>query len=81
MLEGCLSIPKTWATVDRKKKVKVRFLDINGLEKEQWFDDLPSVAVQHEIDHLDGILFTQRALEQGKQVYKEVNGKLKPLEI
>jgi peptide deformylase len=81
MLEGCLSIPKTWAPVERDDKVKIGYQTLDGKKEERWFSDLESVAVQHEIDHLHGILFTQRALEQGKQIYKEVRGKLVPMKL
>lgn len=79
-LEGCLSIPLIWAPVTRFDKVKVKFTDIHGKIHEEWFTGFMSVVVQHEYDHLKGILFTQRALEQGQPIYKEVNGKLKEIE-
>jgi len=55
--EGCLSFPTQFAGVERPKKVKVKFLDYNGDEKEMTFEGLASVCIQHEIDHLDGITF------------------------
>lgn len=55
--EGCLSLPKEYADVERWETVTVRFWDENGIEKTLETDGLLSIAMQHEIDHLDGILF------------------------
>lgn len=79
-LEGCLSIPQIWAPVTRFDKIKVRYTEKDGSIKEEWFSGFMSIIVQHEYDHLQGILFTQRALEQGQPIYKEVNGKLKEID-
>lgn len=79
-LEGCLSIPEIWAPVQRYRRVQVQYLDKEGKECLEWFDGFLSIVVQHEYDHLDGILFTQRALEQGNPIYKESNGKLREVE-
>lgn len=58
--EGCLSLPGLWADVERPERVKVRFTDRDGAQKEQEVTGLLGVCVQHEIDHLDGIIFPQR---------------------
>lgn len=55
--EGCLSIPEQWADVTRPAAVKVRYLDENGAQREVEADGLLAVCLQHEIDHLDGVLF------------------------
>jgi len=78
-LEGCLSVPSLWAKVKRFDKIFVRYTNEEGIEIAEWFDGFTSTVIQHEIDHLNGILFTQRALEQGSIIYKEINGKLEPL--
>ncbi len=57
MEEGCLSIPKQYAEVERPARVRVQYLDYNGKESELEADGLLSHCVQHEIDHLNGILF------------------------
>ncbi len=57
MEEGCLSVPKQYADIERPKIVRVKYLDYNGKEAELEADNLLSHCVQHEIDHLDGILF------------------------
>ena len=55
--EGCLSFPGQYAEVKRPKTVKVRFLDYDGNTQEMDADDLFATCVQHEIDHLNGIVF------------------------
>ncbi len=55
--EGCLSIPGYSASVERFGYVKVRFMDLDGNQKEIEATELLSRAFQHEIDHLNGILF------------------------
>jgi peptide deformylase len=56
--EGCLSIPGQYAEVERPEKVRVKYLDENGQPQEMEADGLLATCVQHEIDHLDGVLFT-----------------------
>jgi peptide deformylase len=55
--EGCLSIPQQYADVVRPASVTVQYIDRNGDKQEQSFEGLPAHCVQHEIDHLDGVLF------------------------
>jgi peptide deformylase len=55
--EGCLSLPGHFAEVTRPRAVRVRHLDQDGVEREIEADGLLARCVQHEIDHLDGILF------------------------
>jgi peptide deformylase len=55
--EGCLSLPNQYADITRPARVKVRYYDETGARKELEGDGLLSACLQHEIDHLDGILF------------------------
>jgi peptide deformylase len=55
--EGCLSIPDQYAEVERPDIVRARWLDVDGKEQEGEFDGLMSVCLQHEVDHLNGVLF------------------------
>jgi peptide deformylase len=55
--EGCLSVPEIYADVERAEKVTVRALDVNGHSFEVEADELLSVCIQHEIDHLNGKVF------------------------
>ena len=55
--EGCLSIPEIREEISRPKSVRVKFLSLENVEKEQLFEGLWATCVQHEIDHLNGKLF------------------------
>ncbi len=55
--EGCLSIPEYYAEVERPDRVRVKFRDLDGKEQEIEADGLLSTCIQHEIDHLNGVLF------------------------
>jgi peptide deformylase len=55
--EGCLSIPEYYEEVERPAQVRVRFMDIDGKIHEEDADGLYATCIQHEIDHLNGVLF------------------------
>lgn len=55
--EGCLSIPDYYAEVERPAKVRVRYVDIEGQTQEREVDGLLATCIQHEVDHLNGVLF------------------------
>ncbi len=55
--EGCLSIPDYYAEVERSAKIRVRYQDQTGQTQETEADDYLAVCLQHEIDHLNGVLF------------------------
>lgn len=56
--EGCLSIPGQYAPVERPKMVRVKYMDLDGKAQEIEADGLLATCLQHEIDHINGILFT-----------------------
>jgi len=58
--EGCLSIPGIYEDVKRKERVRVHALDLDGQEVEMDADGWVARILQHEIDHLDGVLFVDR---------------------
>ncbi|MFO7767843.1 MAG: peptide deformylase [bacterium] len=58
--EGCLSIPDVREEIERSRRVRVRYLDTEGEEKEREVEGLLSAVLQHEIDHLDGVLIVDR---------------------
>jgi peptide deformylase len=58
--EGCLSIPGRVSRVTRPVEVRLRWRDLDGAEREGTFDGFAATCVQHEVDHLDGILCTDR---------------------
>ena len=55
--EGCLSIPEYYEDVERPAKVRVRFTDLDGKVHEEEAEGLFATCIQHEIDHLNGVLF------------------------
>jgi peptide deformylase len=57
--EGCLSVPEVYEEVQRPARVKLRYLDYNGEEIEEDADGLYAVCIQHEMDHLEGVLFIE----------------------
>lgn len=80
-LEGCLSIPKIWGSVKRAKKIYLEYQDLTGEVKRDWFKGFEATIIQHEIDHLNGVVFTQRSMEQNQKLYKEENNELNPIEV
>lgn len=66
--EGCLSIPDIHAGVVRPKVIKVSYYDSDFVKSEEVFDNFASRMVQHEIDHLDGILFTDKTAPIRKKI-------------
>ena len=71
--EGCLSIPGEFGNVWRAKEVMVSFLDEVGRPKKLRLNDFSARIVQHEIDHLNGILFVDRISEIVSHTEKETN--------
>lgn len=69
-LEGCLSLPGIWGTVRRKPRLLLSYLDEKGAYLKKTFIGFPAVIIQHEMDHLNGILFPSRVLEQNGKLYK-----------
>ena len=62
-MEGCLSVPGKQGTVKRAKDIKVKYNDIDGNEKIMEAEDFLARIIQHEVDHLDGVLYTDKAIE------------------
>ena len=75
--EGCLSIPDQYAEVERPAEVAVKWMDIEGAEREVKMDALWATCVQHEIDHLDGILFIDHLKPMKRQMITRKMQKLK----
>ncbi|VEP15892.1 Peptide deformylase 2 [Hyella patelloides LEGE 07179] len=68
--EGCLSVPNVRGLVPRYKTVEVEYTDINGERKQRVLTDFVARIFQHELDHLDGILFIDR-VQTIKDLYTE----------
>lgn len=69
--EGCLSVPGVYEEVKRYESIKVKYQDLNGKEHEMEADDLLSICIQHENDHLEGIVFIERLSNLKKNFYKK----------
>jgi peptide deformylase len=69
--EGCLSCPDLLVPVTRSKKIVVEFLDRHGKEQTLAVEDLMAVCIQHEIDHLDGILIVDKMSRLKIDLYKQ----------
>ena len=55
--EGCLSVPDFYDEVERPNRVKLRYLNYQGEQIEEWAEGMYAVCIQHEMDHLQGVLF------------------------
>ncbi len=69
--EGCLSVPAYYAKVDRSARVRVRYFNLDGVVEELEADGLLAIAIQHEIDHLDGILFVDHLSPLKKGIFRK----------
>jgi len=73
MEEGCLSVPGVFGIVRRPKKIYVRYYNIKNELKEEWIDAMVARIFQHEVDHLNGILFIDKTKKiiQGEELLKK----------
>ena len=69
--EGCLSVPSYYARVARSARVTVRFLDLDGKERQMEAEGLWAIAFQHEIDHLDGIPFVDHLSPLKRSIFRK----------
>ena len=68
--EGCLSIPGIHENVDRRTRIHVKWMDEDFNEHDEWIEGYLARVMQHEFDHLDGVLFTDRISPLRKQLVK-----------
>lgn len=81
IMEGCLSLPHYYGPLARAQKVKVGYLNEENKEIVEEFEGFPAQIVLHEIDHLNGILFVDRIIEQKKKLYKLANNEWEEMEL
>ncbi len=79
--EGCLSVPNQFAEIDRPKKCVVEYLDYNGKEKILHAEGLLATCIQHEMDHLEGILFIDYLSKLKKSMIIKKLSKIKSTRI
>ncbi len=75
--EGCLSVPGVYEEVKRHKSVHVKFQNLKGEFQEIEADDMLAICIQHENDHLDGVVFIERLSNLKKNFYKKKMAKEK----
>ena len=75
--EGCLSIPNQFALVERPEKCKVKYLDYNGQQRILEAEGILSTCIQHEVDHLNGVLFIDHLSKLKKSLIEKKASKQK----
>jgi peptide deformylase len=81
IMEGCLSLPHYYGPLKRSKKLTLKYLDEKGSEITEIFSDFDAQIILHEIDHLNGVLFVDRLLEQKKPLYELLDDGWEEVEI
>jgi peptide deformylase len=81
ILEGCLSLPNYYGPLKRINTVKIKYLNEEGKETIEEFKGFDAQIILHEIDHLNGVLFLDRLLEQKKPLYKLEADKWEEVEL
>jgi peptide deformylase len=81
ILEGCLSLPHYYGPIKRADKIKIKYLNEKGQEQTEEFSGFNAQIIQHEIDHLNGILFIDKILEQKAPLYKFTNDEWEEVEL
>ncbi len=78
--EGCLSFPLITGVAKRHKSITIEYQNLSGEKKQICVSGLYSFVFQHEIDHVNGIIFTDRLYKftEGKKLFKELQEKAKP---
>src|SRR5690606_4123025 len=78
--EGCLSLPDHYAPVTRPARVRVRYVDRNGEIRQIEADGLLATCIQHELDHLEGVLFVDHVSQLKRNVIQPKLQKAKKLQ-
>ena len=81
IMEGCLSLPHFYSAIERDYLVKLKYTQENGKEATETFEGIEAQIVEHEVDHLNGILFVDRLLEQKKPLFEYKNGEWEEVEL
>jgi peptide deformylase len=75
--EGCLSVPDFTGNVLRSERVVVTYIDVQGRHQKLETSGFEAVVIQHELDHLDGVLFLDRIKDMKRDLFKRVFNKVK----
>ncbi len=79
--EGCLSVPEIYEMIDRPAEITVNYLDYHGNPQTLHADDLLAVCLQHEMDHLDGVLFIDKLSRLKRQLVLQKMRKGKKIKL
>jgi peptide deformylase len=69
--EGCLSLPGLIVPVRRAQKITIKYQDVHGQSVEATAEDLQAICIQHEFDHLNGVILTDRLTKEELNLYKK----------
>lgn len=81
ILEGCLSVPNFYGNVKRPTKITLEYQDLEGKKKKETFTGFQAHIIAHEIDHLNGVLFTDHIIREKKPLFEYKNGEWEKVEI
>lgn len=81
ILEGCLSLPNYYGPLKRDQKLKIKYQTLEMVNKTESFSGFNAQIILHEIDHLNGVLFLDRLLEQKQPLYKLEADKWEEVEL
>lgn len=81
IMEGCLSLPHYYGPLKRAGQIKIKYLDENGKTKVETFTKFGAQIIQHEIDHLNGILFVDKLLQQKTPLYEFLDGEWEKVDL
>ena len=80
-MEGCLSLPNFYSPLERRMTITIKYKNENDQDLLETFTNIEAQIVQHEIDHLNGVLFIDRLIEQKKPLYEYLDGDWEEVEL
>lgn len=81
IMEGCLSLPHYYGPVERSLSIELRYLRPDGSKKVQKFRGFPAQIIQHELDHLEGVIFVDQLIKQKRPLYQLHNNHWHEVEL
>lgn len=81
IMEGCLSLPNYYGPLRRSWSVTVNYIDESGKNLTEKFMGLEAQIILHEVDHLEGVLFVDRLLEQKTPLYEYIDGEWEQIDL
>jgi peptide deformylase len=81
IMEGCLSLPHYYGPIEKPNRIKISYINEKDEKVEKIFKDFEAQIIQHEIDHLNGVLFVDRLLEQKRPLFKAVGDEWEKVDI